>query len=197
MPLNPAFLGTTTAFSGSLDVFSGQSHHQPNMGGNNNFSFLDAQPDQFAAVATPEMENPFMPSTTPADAHAISDGSPTALQTHIWTTDYGSQLRQNQENDSSCQPPLLATVATREQKAFGAVGKAFEPKVTAAKAVFKKYLGSEMIRPRYSDKAKTRAEKPGLFTGEISKFDSWCLHSTNKKGGFIHHQTLCPDSTTN
>ncbi|KAG6248662.1 hypothetical protein E4U24_002568 [Claviceps purpurea] len=228
MPLNPAFLGTTTAFSGSLDAFSVQSHHQPNMGDNSNFSFLDAQPDQFAAVATPEMENPFMPSTTPADAHAISDGSPTALQTHMWTTGYGSQLRQNQENhiknepepdqdqtqtqiqlitttwlmltslrQSSCQPPLLATVATREQKAFGAVGKAFEPKVTAAKAVFKKYLGSEMIRPRYSDKAKARAEKPGLFTGEISKFDSWCLHSTNEKGGFIHHQTLCPDSITN
>ncbi|KAG6255691.1 hypothetical protein E4U23_003676 [Claviceps purpurea] len=100
MPLNPAFLGTvtTTAFSGSLDAFSVQSHHQPNMSGNNNFSFFDAQPDQFAAVATPEMEFPSMPSTTPADAHGISDGSPTALQTHMWTTGYGSQLRQNQEN---------------------------------------------------------------------------------------------------
>ncbi|KAG5916885.1 hypothetical protein E4U61_003195 [Claviceps capensis] len=66
------------------------------------------------------------------------------------------------------QPPLLATVATRKQKAFGAVGKAFEPKVTAAKAVFKKYPGSEMISPRYSDKAKACAEKAGLFTGETS-----------------------------
>ncbi|KAG6177767.1 hypothetical protein E4U10_008409 [Claviceps purpurea] len=135
MPLNPAFLGTTTAFSGSLDAFSVQSHHQPNMSGNNNFSFSDAQPDQFAAVATPEMEFPSMPSTTPADAHGISDGSPTALQTHMWTTGYGSQLRQNQENHvtltiNDSQSPLLATVATHEQKAFGAVGKAFEPKVT-------------------------------------------------------------------
>ncbi|KAG6133499.1 hypothetical protein E4U12_002730 [Claviceps purpurea] len=116
MPLNPAFLGTTTAFSGSLDVFSGQSHHQPNMGGNNNFSFLDAQPDQFAAVATPEMENPFMPSTTPADAHAISDGSPTALQTHIWTTDYGSQLRQNQENDVTLTSSEMQREDTSQSK---------------------------------------------------------------------------------
>ncbi|KAG6288138.1 hypothetical protein E4U09_005731, partial [Claviceps aff. purpurea] len=97
MPLNPAFLSTTTASSGSLDVSSVQSHHEPNMGGNNNFSFLDAQPDQFAAVSTPEMEFPSMPSTTPADAHAISDGSPTALQTHMWTTGHGFQHRQNQD----------------------------------------------------------------------------------------------------
>ncbi|KAG6029379.1 hypothetical protein E4U19_000987 [Claviceps sp. Clav32 group G5] len=38
---------------------------------------------------------------------------------------------------------------SRKQKAFGAVGKAFESKVTAAKAVFKKYPGSEMISPKY------------------------------------------------
>ncbi|KAG6257368.1 hypothetical protein E4U49_006802 [Claviceps purpurea] len=93
MPLNPAFLGTATAFSGSLDVFSVQSHHQPNMSGNNNFSFFDAQPDQFAAVSTPEMEFPFMPSTTPADAHAMSDGAP--LSGHFMT---GSKISTSRYN---------------------------------------------------------------------------------------------------
>ncbi|KAG6025217.1 hypothetical protein E4U19_003290 [Claviceps sp. Clav32 group G5] len=76
MPVNPAFLGTTTAFSGSLDVFCVQSHDQPNMSSNNNFPFFDAQPDQFAAVTTPEMEISFMASTTPAEVHTMGDGSP-------------------------------------------------------------------------------------------------------------------------
>ncbi|KAG6055066.1 hypothetical protein E4U17_003235 [Claviceps sp. LM77 group G4] len=76
MPVNPAFLGTATAFSGSLDVFCVQSHHQTNMSSNNNFSFFEAQPDQFAAVTTPEMEIAFMASTTPAEAHTMGDGSP-------------------------------------------------------------------------------------------------------------------------
>ncbi|KAG5953078.1 hypothetical protein E4U58_000548 [Claviceps cyperi] len=76
MPLNPAFLGTTTAFSGSLDVFSVQSHHQPNMSRNSSYSFFDEQSHQVAAVSTPEMDFSFLASTMSADAHAMSDGSP-------------------------------------------------------------------------------------------------------------------------
>ncbi|KAG5947457.1 hypothetical protein E4U59_001042 [Claviceps monticola] len=79
-------------------------------------------------------------------------------------TDYMADADQPTTVKTQPQPSLLATVATRKQKAFDAVGKAFEPKVTAAIAMFKKYPGSEMISPRYSDTAKARVEKPGLFT---------------------------------
>ncbi|KAG5974405.1 hypothetical protein E4U56_004732 [Claviceps arundinis] len=76
VPLNPAYMGTTTTFSGSMDVFSAQSQHQPNMSNNNNYPFFDEQPHQIAAETTPELDFSFMPPTTPAAAHIMMDGSP-------------------------------------------------------------------------------------------------------------------------
>ncbi|KAG6103940.1 hypothetical protein E4U31_002415 [Claviceps sp. LM219 group G6] len=76
VPLNPAFMGSTTAFSSSVDVFSAQSQHQPNMNNNNNFSFFDEQPHQIAVETPPEMDFSFLPPTTPAAAHIMMDGSP-------------------------------------------------------------------------------------------------------------------------
>ncbi|KAG6066608.1 hypothetical protein E4U32_005671 [Claviceps aff. humidiphila group G2b] len=76
VPLNPAYMGTTTTFSGSMDVFSAQSQHQPNMSNNNNYPFFDEQPHQIAAETTPEMDFSFMPPTTPAAAHIMMDESP-------------------------------------------------------------------------------------------------------------------------
>ncbi|KAG5965156.1 hypothetical protein E4U57_004401 [Claviceps arundinis] len=76
VPLNPAYMGTTTTFSGSMDVFSAQSQHQPNMSNNNNYPFFDEQPHQIAAETTPELDFSFLPPTTPAAAHIMMDGSP-------------------------------------------------------------------------------------------------------------------------
>ncbi|KAG6116249.1 hypothetical protein E4U13_002005 [Claviceps humidiphila] len=78
VPLNPAYMGTTTTFSSSMDVFSAQSQHQPNMSNNNNnnYPFFDEQPHQIAAKTTPELDFSFMPPTTPAAAHIMMDGSP-------------------------------------------------------------------------------------------------------------------------
>lgn len=72
------------------------------------------------------------------------------------------------------------------ESAFGAVGTVFKASGIAAWAAFAPFEGPNGENPRYSDKAKARAESPGTFAGDKSEFDSWTIKLRDK---FLEDET--------
>ena len=76
--------------------------------------------------------------------------------------------------DNNARQRREATV----ESAFG--GEAFKAKGMAAKTAFIKYTGADGANPEYSDKAKTRAENPGKFSGNKREFNTWVTKLADK-----------------